>query len=143
MKRAILLLVATGVIAGCATTAGYEEVLNAWVGFHIDDLVSSWGPPQGSFKLSDGSMVLEYTQTRNVQMGGDTYSSPQTSYHSGLASAYGSTGSAYGTYSGSTTTYVQKQTPTYNLNLWCKTRFTANPNGIITKWRWQGNNCIA
>ena len=143
MKRAILLLVAAGVIAGCATTANYEKILNTWVGDHADNLVSSWGPPQRSFNLSDGSTILEYTASRNIQTGGYTYTSPQTTYHSGSTSAYGSGGSAYGTYSGTSTTYVQKQTPTYNINLWCKTIFTANSNGIITKWSWKGNNCRA
>ena len=105
------------------------------------DRVSSWGPPQGSFKLSDGSLVIEYIRSRNAQIGGHTYTAPQTTYHSGTA--YGSRGSAYGTYSGTSTTYVQKQTPTYNINLMCKTRFTVNPQGIITRWSWQGNSCTA
>jgi hypothetical protein len=105
--------------------------------------VSSWGPPQGAFKLSDESTVIEYEDSRNAQIGRYTYTVPQTTYQSGTASAYGSGGYAYGNYSGTSTTYVQKQTPVYNINLWCKTRFTINPQRIITRWSWEGNNCKA
>lgn len=143
-KRVTSLLLLVLAVAGCATTANYEKILRSWVGVHVDRLVASWGPPQGSFKLSDGGQVLEYTDQRTMQLGGYTYTEPQTTYHSGSASAYGSRGGyAYGTYSGRSTTYVQKQTPVYNIPLTCRTRFTVNPQGIITKWSWEGNNCVA
>lgn len=138
---AMLCLLAVG---GCATTANYEKILQSWVGAHVDRLVTSWGPPQSSFRLSDGAQVLEYTNQRTVQGGGYTYTQPQTTYHSGSASAYGTYGGyASGTYSGTSTTYVQRQTPVYNIPLTCKTRFTVNPQGIITNWAWEGNNCKA
>ena len=143
VKMIYALIALVVIFAGCATTANYEKILNTWMGTHVDNLISSWGPPQGSFKLSDGSMVVEYVNSRNVQMGGYTYTVPQTTYHSGTTSVYGYGGSAYGNYSGTSTTYVQQQTPTYNVNLFCKTRFTVNPQGIITRWSWQGNNCKA
>ncbi len=143
MKKKYFFIALVVIFTGCATTANYEKILTTWVGSHVDNLVSSWGPPQGAFQLSDGSSVIEYIRSRNAQIGGYTYTAPQTTYHSGSASAYGTGGSAYGTYSGTSTTYVQKQTPTYNINLMCKTRFTVNQQGIITKWSWQGNNCTA
>jgi hypothetical protein len=139
-------------ISGCATTANYEKVLNTWVGVHVDSLVSSWGPPQGSYKLSDGGTVIEYIRSSNAQVGGYTYTTPQTTYHSGTASSYGNYGGyAYGNYSGAytgpfsgaSTTYVQQQTPTYNIHMSCKTRFTVSPNGIITGWTSEGNACRA
>lgn len=143
-KRVTSLLLLVLGVAGCATTANYEKILRSWVGVHFDRLVASWGPPQGSFKLSDGGQVLEYTDQRTMQLGGYTYTEPQTTYQSGSASAYGSRGGyAYGTYSGTSTTYVQKQTPVYNIPLTCRTRFTVNPQGIITNWSWEGNNCVA
>lgn len=142
MKKYLIISVIL-IFQGCATTANYEKILSTWVGSHIDNLISSWGPPQGSFPLSDGGQVIEYENARNVQLGGYSYTQPQTTYHSGSATAYGTGGSATGTYSGTTTTYVQKQTPVTNLNLHCKTRFTINPDGIITNWNWQGNDCKA
>lgn len=143
MRTAIALALAVSFSTGCASTANYEKKLASWVGSNTDNLVSSWGPPQGFFKLSDGGSVLEYGQARDVQIGGYTYTAPQTTYESGSVSAYGSRGSAYGNYSGTQTTYVQQQSPTYNVNVWCKTRFTANPHGVITNWSWEGNNCVS
>ena len=142
MKKVLLLLVAI-VLSGCATTANYEKILSSWVGSSVDNLVASWGPPQSSYDLSNGGKVIEYVRSRNVQMGGYSYTSPQTTYQSGTTSAYGTGGYAYGNYSGTSTTYVQKQTPTYNIAMLCKTRFTVNGAGIITKWSWQGNDCTA
>jgi hypothetical protein len=131
-------------LGSCATTANYEKILNSWVGSSVDNLVSSWGPPQSSFELSDGGKVIEYVNARNVQFGGFTYSNPQTTYHSGTASAYSNYGkSAYGSYSGTSTTYTNETTPIQNIAMSCKTRFTLNRSGKITKWSWQGNDCKA
>ena len=51
----------------CATTANYEKVLSSWVGNNADNLVSSWGPPESSYPLSDGGRVLQYSNQRNIQ----------------------------------------------------------------------------
>ena len=144
IKGLFLLVFALFFIFGCATTANYQKILQSWVGSHADNLVASWGPPQSSYQLSNGGWVLEYYNQRTLQMGGYTYTEPQTTYHSGTASAYSPYGgSAYGSYSGTSTTYVQKQTPVYNIPLSCRTTFTTDSRGIITNWGWQGNNCVA
>ena len=72
MKKKYFFIVFVGFFMGCATTANYENILNTWVGSHVDNLVSSWGPPQGAFKLSDGSTVIEYIRSNNAQIGGYT-----------------------------------------------------------------------
>ena len=137
-SKKIICILAIVLTAGCATTENYENILKSWVGSHSDSLVASWGPPQSSFKMSNGGMILEYTDQRNVQIGGYTYTRPQTTYHSG--SLYGSTNTSY---NGTSTTYVQTKTPTYNIPLACVTRFTTNSYGRIISWSWQGNNCKA
>ena len=137
INKAFLILVVFGfLVSGCATTENYEKILATWVGFHSDDLVSSWGPPQGFYKLSSGGSVLEYSRQRNMQLGGITTTTPQTTYHSGSTS-YGNL------YSGSSTTYVQTTSPTYNINAWCKTRFTTDSSGVIFNWTWEGNDCAS
>lgn len=130
-------------LAACATTANYEKVLSSWVGSNVDNLIMKWGPPANSYPLSNGSRVLEYSNQRNIQMGGYTTTVPQTTYSSGTANVYGSGGSAYGNYSGTSTTYVQKTTPIQNIAMQCITRFTINAQGMITNWAWQGNDCKA
>src|SRR5450830_217550 len=131
-------------LTGCATTAGYEKVLSSWVGQSADHLISTWGTPANSTQLSDGGRVLEYSNQRNIQIGGYTTAVPQTTYHNGTTSIYGSNGgSATGNYSGTSTTYVQQTTPVQNIAMQCATRFTVNAQGIITNWAWQGNDCKA
>ena len=141
LLRAFLVL--SLVLSGCATTANYEKILNSWVGSNVDNLVMRWGPPGNSYPLSNGGRVLEYSNQRNVQIGGYTTTVPQTTYNSGTANVYGTGGSAYGTYSGTSTTYVQKTTPVQNIAMQCVTRFTVNAQGVIMNWAWQGNDCKA
>lgn len=129
-------------LAGCATTAGYEKLLNSWVGAKVDDLIMTWGPPANSYPLSSGR-VLEYNSNRNIQLGGYTTTVPQTTYTTGSANVYGTRGSAYGTYSGTSTTYVQQTTPIQNISMQCITRFTVNSDGIVVNWAWRGNDCRA
>lgn len=131
------------VLSGCATTANYENILNSWTGSNVDNLVMQWGPPSNSYPLSNGGRVLEYSNQRNIQIGGYTTTVPQTTYNSGNADVYGTGGSAYVTYSGSSTTYVQETTPVQNIAMQCITRFTVNAQGIITNWAWQGDDCKA
>ena len=131
-------------LTGCATTAGYEKVLSSWVGQSADHLISTWGTPANSTRLSDGGRVLEYSNQRNIQIGGYTTAVPQTTYHNGTTSIYGNNGgSATGNYSGTSTTYVQQTTPVQNIAMQCATRFTVNAQGTITNWAWQGNDCKA
>ncbi|MBW2572704.1 MAG: hypothetical protein JRE61_10220 [Deltaproteobacteria bacterium] len=140
----LLLMVFATILYGCATTANYEKILSSWVGIHVDNLVSSWGPPQKSFKLSDGGTVLEYIRSGTIPIGGYQYTVPQTTYSSGNAHVYGSSGNyAYGSYSGTSTTYVTQRTPIYNVPLSCVTRFIVDSNNIVRSWRWQGNHCKA
>ena len=131
-------------LSGCATTAGYEKVLSSWVGQSADRLISSWGAPANTTQLSGGSRVLEYSNQRNIQLGGYTTTVPQTTVQNGTANIYGNNGaSASGTYNGTSTTYVQQTTPIQNITMSCSTRFTVNSQNIITNWAWQGNDCKA
>ena len=144
-NRICVLFLLAILTAGCATTAKYEGKLNSWVGAPADNLISTWGPPHNSTTLSNGGQVLEYTYRGNMQLGGETYTVPQTTYKSGYgtATAYGPGGTvnAYGNYNGTSTTYVQQQRPVYNIPMICTTRFTVDSKGIIRNWAWQGNNC--
>ena len=143
MKKFIFAFLSLYILSGCATTANYEKILNSWVGNHVDNLISQWGSPASTYRLSDGGQVLEYSNQRIVQTGGYTTTVPQTTYESGTANVYGSGGSVYGSYSGTSTTYVQNTTPIKNYSMQCVTRFTTNAQQIITKWAWQGNDCKA
>jgi hypothetical protein len=134
---------ATVFLVSCATTGNFEQILQSWIGVDVDQLVSTWGPPQSSYPLRGGGQVFEYANQRVAQVGGFVSTTPQTTYENGNATLYSSGVSARGTYSGTSTTYVQRQTPVYNVQLTCSTRFTISPQGIVSSWAWQGNNCRA
>jgi hypothetical protein len=144
MKKLLAPLVISLWLTGCATTANYEKILDSWKGSNVDNLVMRWGPPASSYPLSNGGKVLEYQNRRNVQIGGYTTTTPQTTYNNGVVNTYGNNGAAaYGNYSGTSTTYVQSTTPIQNIEMQCITRFTVDPNGTIINWAWQGNDCKA
>lgn len=44
-------------LAGCATTAGYEKILQSWVGADADRLVASWGAPAQTYSMSNGKLL--------------------------------------------------------------------------------------
>lgn len=98
-------------LSACATTGKYKRALATWKGESVDKLVMSWGPPNSSFTLSDGSTVLEYS-----------WGNTQVYYLPGNPAAR-------------TPGYVGSN---YN---WCKTLFTVAPDGHIRSISFQGNSC--
>ncbi len=125
------------ILVGCATTAGYEQMLTTWVGSSESNLISSWGPPENIYALDDGGKVLTYINKRNVQIGGYTTTKPVTTYSNGNIS-----GDINANYNSTSTTYMQTTTPVQNINMSCSTRFTFR-NGVVQAWAWQGNDCKA
>ncbi len=110
-------------LAGCATTGKYEEILNSWVGADVNQLVNSWGYPDGSFEAPNGNKVYVYGSSGSYRMPTQT----NTTYN-----VIGNT-----VYGNSVTTGGQ------TLNFWCKTYFEVNESNRIVTWRWEGNNCKA
>ena len=131
-------------LTGCGTTAGYETVLQTWVGDSSDHLVSVWGVPQRSYKQRGGGSVLEYERTGQFVLPGVTTYQAQTTYTNGTVSGIGSDGRyVNGSYDGTATTYVPLTSAPTIVQKRCVTRFTVGPNGRITNWAWEGNSCKA
>jgi len=134
MKKIALLLLCLG-ISGCATTAKYEAKLNSWVGASEDSLVASWGVPDKSYTTDSGKKAIEYVHRDIVQMGGYTYTTPQTTYSSGTIGDK--------SYSGTSTTYVTETEPLRTYKYSCKTSFIIDNSGKIESWHHEGNNCVS
>ena len=135
---------AMGLVSGCATTAGYEAVLQTWVGDSTDHLVSVWGIPQQQWKSPSGVEVYQYSRSGNIVIPGMTTNRPVTTYTNGTVSGYDNSGGyANASYNGTSTTYVQETAPPTVISTSCVTRFTIDPQGSITSWAWQGNSCTA
>jgi hypothetical protein len=137
---AIVFLLLT--LSACATTAGYEAVLQTWVGDSADHLVSSWGPPQQQYHLESGGSVLQYEHSGQIVIPGMTTYQPQTTYTSGTVSGSSSNGNyVNGSYNGTSTTYVPHTSDPMTIAQSCVTRFTTDASGRITNWSWRGNAC--
>lgn len=143
MNRSVsfALLLATIFLGGCATTANFEKALESWIGRNADDLVSKWGPPSRTYPLSSGEKVFEYSSAREMQIGGQARSVPQTTTHSGSTRILGPDGISFGSYSGTSTTNVTTTSPVRRIALGCTARFTVNARNILVWWAWEGNDC--
>ncbi|MDO8888641.1 MAG: hypothetical protein Q7V16_08660 [Hydrogenophaga sp.] len=110
-------------LSACATTAGYEKVLNSWMGSQELELVRSWGPPAQAYEAG-GRKFIMYSSQRNV-------------YIPGVAptlrtNVIGST--AY--------TSVVGGSPASNINMACSTTFELE-NSRVVSWSYKGNDCKA
>lgn len=123
MRNALSLTAILFALAGCATTANYEKILNSWVGATELDLIRKWGPPRQSYEAGD-SKFLVYSSSRNV-------------YIPGTAPAYETTVIGNTAY-----TNPVGGTPGQNIGLSCQTTFEVSSERIVS-WRWQGNDCKA
>jgi hypothetical protein len=122
MRKSLLIVIALTLVS-CATTAGYEKILNSLMGADELRLVRSWGPPQQTYE-SQGRKFLTYSSSRNV-------------YVEGTPPSYKTTVVGNTTY-----TTTVGGTPGYNVNKQCTTTFELE-NGKIVFWRWEGNDCKA
>lgn len=111
-------------LAACATTAGYEEILDSWMGSSESSIVSSWGAPDNVYTAPDGTRIITYYSSRNIVLPGTAPTYTTT--------VYGNT--AYTTSSGGS--------PATNIGMSCETSFTIKKGRIIS-WRYQGNDCKA
>jgi hypothetical protein len=142
MTRPIALALMSILLAGCASTAGYEAVLRTWVGDTTDHLVAVWGVPQQEYGLQGGGKVLQYERSGTIVLPGATTYQAQTTYSNGSVSGYGSNGnSVNGSYNGTSTTYVPEKSDPIVIAQRCVTRFTADASGRINRWSWEGNAC--
>jgi hypothetical protein len=132
-------------MTSCATNASYEKILNTWVGAPADALIYSWGPPHEEYTYTGGHRQIVYSHQDSRQIETLAYYVREETYKDTGVKGYRTyilddCDCYYGT---PKREYGEKITFYANLNLWCETRFAINPNGIITKWKWSGNYCVA
>lgn len=114
-------------LAGCATTAKYQTILNNWQGARVQDLMNRWGNPQAVMKQPNGHTTYLYTRQHIATV--PSPGAPQTNL-----TYVGNTpilGNGFTPFSGNTVT------------LYCHTLFEANAQGLILNARFQGNDCVS
>lgn len=110
---ALALALAT-ILAGCATTAGYDRMLDEWIGETEYSLVSVWGQPDRQRDAGMGKIMI-YDRARQVQR--PTVIAPGATPRSPIM--------AYG---GGTETRR------------CRTEFWVH-EGRVINWRHEGDDC--
>ena len=124
IMRKFLLSLPLLLTLSCATTEGYNKLLDTWIGSSADSLVNSWGPPSSVYNKDNGEKMLTFVR------GGQMYM-PGTQTTTGTVGPYGTINT---TTTGSAGSYI-------NLN--CTTTFTVSKENKIIHWSWRGNNCYA
>ena len=141
MKRFIPLL-AVLVFSGCATQAKFQAKMDNFIGQSERVVVGTYGPPQNSYVLSDGSKVIQYTRGGSVIIPGTTTYKPVTTNTYGNVTLHQGLRTTTGAYNQTSTTYVQQQAPSTPINLSCTVNFTIDKDGIVQRWNAEGNHCV-
>jgi hypothetical protein len=128
--RWIPAMVVSMALAGCATTANYEQITQSWMGATESDLIRGWGPPQHTVALAEGHRLLVYDRA-------SSYVTP-TTITPGVSTGYWH-GPFWGDGMASPTTISGGQTVT----LVCRTEFEVDNAGRVVNTRIEGNNCKA
>ena len=110
-------------VTGCASTAGYEKYLNAWVGSDENELVRKWGPPIQT-REAGARRFISYSSQRNIQLPGMA----QTIH----ITVVGNTAIPL----------VVPGSPSTTLSVSCQTTFELEGAKVVA-WSHKGNDCLA
>ncbi len=148
MKRLLIAmsLTALALTAACETVP-YEERVKAFedsvnlrfVGKSVDELILALGPPNSSYKLSDGRDVLQYEIDRTFTTGGGSYTSFETATRTRQVRDNDGT---VRNVEERQTIPVQNVSPIQTINQVCARRFVVTPDKRVSEFRWQGNSCF-
>jgi hypothetical protein len=148
MKRLLTALAfsALALTAACETVP-YEERVKAFedsiaarfVGKSVDELILAFGPPQSSYKLSDGRDVLQYESDRTFTSGGGSYTSYQTATRTRQVRDKDGT---VRNVEERQTIPVQNVEPIRTINQLCTRRFVVSQDKRVETFRWEGNSCF-
>lgn len=117
----------------CATPAKYDEKLSAMTGQKASTLVKEWGRPTSRGVLGDGTEIYIYTKSNDVYVPSQFYV-----YNQGFEP---SEDVVYQPFNNDAMFNYAANTG-YEVEEICQTAFIIQ-NGIVTGWKWRGNDCVA
>jgi len=141
--KTILAAAVAALLVGCATNAKFQTKMEGFVGQPEAVVVGTYGPPQSSYQLTDGSKVLQYTRRSQMVMPGATTTTPVTTTTNGNVTLNQGLRQTTGTYSQTSTTNVEQQAAPTVVHLGCTVNFTIDKAGVVRAWSAQGNRCVA
>ena len=134
-KKVLLMVLSTIFLFSCATSANYDNKLQKWVGKSAVSLQEKWGSPAHVKMFANGDSIMTYIKANDVYV-----PSEYIIFNQGYVPGNEVTVQPYPSQSSNfmnTTELVG-----YETEYTCQTSFLVQ-NGIITGWRWSGNNCVA
>ena len=140
MFKGLVVLLVAG-LAGCATSAKFTEKMNGFVGKPEVAVISTYGAPDRSYGLQDGSRVIQYTKDRRVMLPGAVTTTPVRTNTTGNLTLNQGMTQTNGTYNQQSTTYVQQQGPGTSIRFSCTVIFTIDSSGVVKSWSSNGNDC--
>lgn len=129
MYKIMASLIGMLLLAGCATTANYQQKLNQLHGASAQQLINAWGSPDTAIKLPSGNWVYMYLHQQK-------YSAPVAP-----APTFNTAGSPLYNRGFYTESAVNAESRT--INLYCRTWFEINRDNVIVNTSFEGNNCVA
>lgn len=61
------------IVSGCATSEGYNRILNTWLNSDKQNLIETWGVPTSTYKMDDHIEYLSYSRTSISSINGNVY----------------------------------------------------------------------
>lgn len=120
MKKTCIILCFL-LLAGCATEAGLQAILNTRMGLSEKQLIDQIGVPHKTHQLDNTKYyTYEYSSSYYVPRNSSTNIYGYGNYATAYTNSYGG----------------------YTVNSHCSITYTIE-NGTVTNWRYQGNGCRA
>jgi hypothetical protein len=136
MRYSLIIAAAALALAGCATSEGYRQQIEQFLGAHSDTLILEYGSPRSRDRLSDGSEVWTYlSREQRFQSGG--YRSIPRERRVTFRDEQGRVRERVEQYS--ETVYE----PPREWTVQCETRFVIAPDRRVIDFRFQGDGCVA
>lgn len=132
MKEIAFGLIVTFLLLACSTSQKYDQQLKSWVGQSESSLISAWGRPSIVKETGQNSKIMTYVKIDEVFVPFEYYM-----YNNN----WGTDNVIYDPFMDNEMT-AYNAVPGAELEEICQTSFWIN-NGIITAWKWRGNNCVA
>ena len=133
MKKICFTLIVTFLLFACATPAKYDDKLNGFLGHNEAYLIKKMGKPSATKIISDQLTVVSYVKANNTYVPSEFYiygaqDNSTNNFYNPFLNDYDFTpySAAFG----------------YQVEYYCQTVFLLE-NGIITGWKWKGNDCTA
>lgn len=133
MKQIAFGLIVTLLLLACATSQKYDQELKSMVGKNETALFAAWGKPSAEKYVGDNKKIVTYTKINEW-----FYPLEYYFYNDG----WGEENIVYDPFADEYGLEAYGELIDTEVTQYCQTSFWIE-NGIITAWKWRGNNCVA